>query len=454
MSIVAILEVAIGMIFAWLGMSLAGMYIQEWIVSKLGWRSDMLQTHIGNLLSDPALAKQFYDHPLIQGLHSGVDGTNRPAYIPSAEFSFALLDIIRNAPKEAALIQPILYELKTDVSKLSGNKRVQAQKQLAMAIDLTHRAVASDGGPEITGPMLDEVKKHIRKLSMDYPALQPKIEAKFLAFAAQKKQIDSILAAQKSQNTGLPGDEHADQFRTGLAVMSVTHPDLKQAIESMLNDLKEFSQKTEDAMLSVRKNIENWFNNSMDRLSGWYKRRAQTLAFIIGLTLAILLNVDSMQIVTQLWRDPSIRDALSAQADAIVNQNPAGNPTPDVGQLLALNEQIRQINIPIGWIGTVQSTNPNGAVLIGDGTEKLCTLAPQSGVDLFGFFLADHCYPLINTPQFNDLTGWLLKVLGLLITAVAAAQGAPFWFDILKNLVNVRSNGVNSDAAGVKAAKG
>ena len=454
MSIVAILEVAIGMIFAWLGMSLAGMYIQEWIVSKLGWRSDMLQTHIGNLLSDPAMARQFYDHPLIQGLHSGVDGKNRPAYIPSKEFSFALLDIIRNAPKEAALIQPILYELQTDINKIGGNKRAQAQKQLDLALDLTHKAVASDGGPEITNAMLDEVKKHIRKLSTDYPALQPKIEAKFLAFAAQKKQIDSILAALQAQNAGQPADAHVDEFRAGLAVMSVTHPDLKQAIEAMITDIKEFSQKTEDAMLSVGKNVEDWFNNSMDRLSGWYKRRAQTLAFIIGLTLAILLNVDSMQIVTQLWRDPSVRDALSAQANALVTQNPTGAPVPDTGQLLALNEQIRQVNIPVGWIGTVQPTNANGAVLIGDGTEKLCSLAPQSSVELFGFTVANQCYPIINAPQFNDMTGWLLKLLGLLITGVAAAQGAPFWFDILKNLVNVRSNGVNSDAAGIKAAKG
>jgi hypothetical protein len=63
------------------------------------------------------------------------------------------------------------------------------------------------------------------------------------------------------------------------------------------------------------------------------------------------------------------------------------------------------------------------------------------------------CYPIINTPQLNDPAGWLIKLFGLLVTGLAAAQGAPFWFDILKNVVNVRAAGANSDAAAAKAAK-
>jgi hypothetical protein len=453
MSIVAILEVAIGMIFVWLIMSMAGMYIQEWIVSKLGWRAGMLETYIGNLVADPALARQFYDHPLIKGLHSGFDGETRPSYIPSAQFSMALFDIIRNAPKEAALIQKTLYELKNDISKLSKNKQALAQAQLDLALDLTRKAVASEGGSEITSAMLDEVKKQVRKLSTDFPALQPLIETKFLTFAAQKKQIDSILADLQAKNGSYTDESTLDQFKTGLAVMSVTHPDIKQAIEALFNGIEDFSEKTEDTLLKMRKNLEDWFNNSMDRLSGWYKRRAQTLALLIAISIAILLNVDSIQLATQLWRDPSVRQALTAQADALVSQNPDGFPSPNAEQLLTLKMQISQLNIPVGWVGTALPADSSGAVFIGEGTQKLCTITPQSSIELFGVFLGKQCYPIINTPQFNDLTGWLLKLIGLFITGVAAAQGAPFWFDVLKNMVNVRAAGVNSDAAASKSAK-
>jgi hypothetical protein len=447
MSIVAILEVAIGMIFTWLVMSLAGMYIQELIVSKLNWRSKMLESYISNLMADPILSRQLYDHPLIKGLHSGFDGNNRPSYIPAAQFSMALIDIIRNSPKEAALIQKTLYDLQTDIDKLSGGKRSQAQKQLDLALSLTQKALANDGGTEITNPMLDDVKKQIRKLSTDFPTLQPMIEAKFLAFAGLKKQVDSVLAEFLANNEEKPIISSQDQFKAGLAVMSLTYPDIKQAIEALTNEIADLENKANNALLLVRKNIEDWFNNSMDRLSGWYKRRAQSLAFIIGISLALLLNVDSIELTNQLWRDPTIRQALAAQAETLVQNNPNGLPTPNAGQLMTLNIQINELNIPVGWIGSGLPADENSSVYIGDGSQRLCTLTPKTGVDLFGFHIGTQCYPIINTPNFDDMTGWWLKFFGLLITGMAAAQGAPFWFDILKNIINVRAAGANSDTA-------
>lgn len=449
MSIVAILEVAIGMIFAWLVLSLAGMYIQEWVVSKLQWRSDMLETYIGNLMTDANLARQLYDHPLIKALHSGLTGDKRPSYIPASQFSLALLDIIRNSPKEAALIQKTLYRLQSDIDLLNKDRRALANQQLNLAITLTRKAIASDGKQEITGALLDEVKKVIRKLSSDFPELQPMIENKFLDFAAEKQQIDIILAELQTNDQETADESNLTQIRVGLAVMSVTYPDLKRAVEALINEIGDLGENVESALFRARKNMEEWFNNGMDRLSGWYKRRAQNMALILGLTLAALLNVDSLQLATQLWRDPSIRQALAAQADALVSQNPQGM-NPDAGVLVAINTQINQLNIPIGWVSTSMPTDTSGAIYIGDGTQKLCTLQPDSSLDLYGIHFGNQCYPIINTPHLDDLTGWLLKIFGLAISGIAAAQGAPFWFDILKNVVNVRSAGINSDARGAK----
>ena len=446
MSIVGILEVATGMIFAWLVMSLAGLYIQELIVSKLAWRSHMLENSIGNLLANRTMARQVYDHQLIKSLYNGADGQTKPSYIPSAHFSLALIDIIRHSPKEAAFIQETLYDLENDLGHLSKSKKDKAQKQLDLAVGLTRKAIASDASPEVANGILDEVKKIIRKLSTDFPELQPVIEAKFLAYAVQKKQIDGILSDFQAENAGTPPDSAIYQFKAGLAVMGITHPDLKQALEALTMDIKDFSDKAINSLEMVGVSIEDWFNNSMDRLSGWYKRRAQLLAFFIGISLALALNVDSLQLATQLWRDPIVRQALAAQADVLLNQNPNGISSPTAGQLMALNNQITQLNVPVGWIGTALPASPTGSVQVGDGTEKICTPIPHSNAEIFGLFLGNQCYPIINTPFFNDLAGWIMKLIGLLITGAAAAQGAPFWFDILKNVVNVRLAGVNSDA--------
>ncbi len=74
----------------------------------------------------------------------------------------------------------------------------------------------------------------------------------------------------------------------------------------------------------ARLNIEHWFNACMDRVSGAYKRRSQRVIVVIGLLLAFLGNLDSINIVNVLSTDAGMRQALVAQATAPTN--PAGNP--------------------------------------------------------------------------------------------------------------------------------
>jgi hypothetical protein len=453
MSITVILEVAIGLIFAWMGLSLAAMYIQEWVVGRLGWRSSMLEAYIANLLTDPVIATQLYNHPLIQGLHSGQNGDQKPSYIPSAQFSTVLFDLIRDAPKEASLIQKTLFELQNDIDRLSKDKKALAQEQINLALGLTRRALETEGGQEIADTILTEAKGQIRKLSTDFPVLQPMIEAKFTEFASQKKQIDAILANLQAQNGGTPQTTPLEQIRVGLAVLSVTQPQLKQAVEALLTGIEEYSAQGTSTFLQARKNLETWFDSGMERLSGWYKRRSQTLAFIIGVSVAVFINVDSLQLASQLWRDPIVRDSLANQATAFLQQNPTGLPAADAQQLAQLQVQISQLNIPIGWVSSALPVDSYGAAMFGDGSQKRCTLTPQSSVDLFGLRVGSECYPIVNTPKFNDPTGWLLKLIGLLISGVAAAQGAPFWFDILKNVINIRTSGTKPEEAAQKAAK-
>jgi len=90
-------------------------------------------------------------------------------------------------------------------------------------------------------------------------------------------------------------------------------------------------------------------------------------------------------------------------------------------------------------------TTLDGSVVLEYGKNSLCTMRPKSDADVWGIPFDSQCHSIINAPKYNDPTGWLLKLLGIFITGAAAAQGAPFWFDILKKVVNVRASGVNSD---------
>ena len=79
----------------------------------------------------------------------------------------------------------------------------------------------------------------------------------------------------------------------------------------------------------MRQRLEQWFDDSMQRVSGWYKRRTQAWLFCIGIVVAFLLNADTLTIVRQLQHDPSVREALVKQADAIV-ANANGLPLDSV----------------------------------------------------------------------------------------------------------------------------
>ncbi|MCK4451297.1 MAG: hypothetical protein KAX26_11960 [Anaerolineae bacterium] len=96
-----------------------------------------------------------------------------------------------------------------------------------------------------------------------------------------------------------------------------------------------------------------------------------------------------------------------------------------------LNEQLEALNLPVGWtvLETEQclSTIPNGNRALWVGKGKACIIpadVPEGIPAAWGGYAVS-------------------KIAGWLISGLAAVQGAPFWFDMLKKFTNVRSSGKN-----------
>jgi len=143
-----------------------------------------------------------------------------------------------------------------------------------------------------------------------------------------------------------------------------------------------------DKVAEFKTNAENWFDTSMTRASYWYKENAKTLAFFIGFGLAITFNIDSIQITEQLWREPTLRQSLVAQAQTVdENTGPAS--------VAELEDYYEDLKLPVGW-----------------NKDKL----PAEPID------------------------WMSKVVGFLISGLAAMQGAPFWFDMLRKLIQFKGS--------------
>jgi hypothetical protein len=266
-----ILDVAIGLVFVYVLLSLLCSTINEQVITRsLSLRAKTLEAGIQNMLDGPkgTLTQQVYNNPLIKGLSKNAfsDNPRKPSYIPSNIFAQAVmaLDVVQtyknNPDTQHSLIPEALALL---IQKANGNP----QKELA--------------------------------------------------------------------------------------------------------------------------SIEQWYDETMDRVSGWYKRNVQLIIFILGFVIVVGLNVDTIAIITNISNDSVIRAGLVSA----VQGSAASTSHPDLPTLQKAFEQIQPV---IGWSTSTLPTN---------------------------------------------WSSWILKIVGLLATVFAVSLGAPFWFDLLNKFLSIRSSG-------------
>lgn len=426
-----IFEVVIGLVFTWLVLSTATMQVGEWIANALKWRAADLENTIKRMLNDDNLSRLFYDHPLIRSLsEEKQDQDARPSYIPANKFSTVLLSIIQNAESEGSLLLHRLYALFADLKLIkSASRRKQARADLERLAGLARLSVTADGGQAMGSLMLTALQKEIADLGSRYPELKASSQAVLEKVEADKPQIDTVLGSIPNANAPV-GD--FNKVLRGMLALRVTNPGLRLTLSSLFIGIEEASNAGADCLQLLRTNIETWFNDSMDRLSGRYKRKAQFTAFLIGLAIAAVLNVDTINISNQLWREPIMRQAISANASQIIQQSGQTNPPALTDLIVALQDQFLNVSLPVGW------TFNTAEALAG----QSCSLAPGSG-STFGLGVGGGCLRPVDTPLSS--TGWIwpiTKLAGLLMTGLATTQGSSFWFDILVKIVNVRGTGL------------
>ncbi|HEY5270237.1 MAG TPA: hypothetical protein VII97_07860 [Anaerolineales bacterium] len=446
MSITILLNVLLGLFLTWSLLSLASMQIQEWIATRLKWRSRMLEETLEKMLTDFTLVDQFYNHPLIRSLYTGKNNDNKPSYIPASQFSQAMIDILSATGTEASLIQQQLYKLYSETQGLPKKKGIDARSRLGLMLGMIRKALVSETGEEACAEILDTVKNDLLTMGQDIPRLQGSVDSLFDAIRVQKQQINDALV-KLSFKADTSEDETITRIRAGVTALSITHPQLKQTMYAIMNSMPQSIWQKENELELVRNNIEEWFNNAMNRLTGWYKRRSLITTLLVGILLAIIVNVDSINLISRLWREPDLRIAILSNIENILTQN--NTTILDVGQLSTIQQQFSEISLPVGWLGSPISPTSDQVTSF----PETCTLFPQQANETYGFSISGQCYPIINSPKATDLTGWLIKLAGILISGVAASPGASFWFDILKKIINVRLSGVNPSELNTNASK-
>ena len=237
-------------------------------------------------------------------------------------------------------------------------------------------------------------------------------DARLSAFDAAGKRVKPQQDSAASAAAPAPA-ESASTLRSARALPSYIPRELfSSALEDLLSS-GNVSGRVQDAYSTLlrvgggdveaaRKGLEQWYDAAMDRASGWYRRRSQKIVGILGVILAVLLNVNAVAIGQYLATNDVAREQVLKVAGAI---DAAGLPADPGEQARILDARVRTIGLPIGW-DSVQ--------------------VARLGDRFKGDFVA-------------DVGAVLLLIAGYLIVGLAATLGAPFWFDVLGKIMVIRS---------------
>lgn len=217
--------------------------------------------------------------------------------------------------------------------------------------------------------------------------------------------------------------------------------------EQTLNYLNSIWADSQGDVTKFKQHLENWFDETMDRASGWYKKHIQFILFFLGLAISIAFNVDTIKIVNKLEKDPKLREQIVQQADAFVKDHP--------------NLDTELMQQKIDYQKAVAENTKNDSLLNKDGMPGYA----KDSVELAKLqFLKARRDTLLNRAESlmkNDINDvhhaigleWdayecdsslivciLKSLLGWVITALALSLGAPFWFDLLNKLMKLRGS--------------
>lgn len=196
-----------------------------------------------------------------------------------------------------------------------------------------------------------------------------------------------------------------------------------------------------DAFVSA---VADWYDSHMDRVTGWYKRSAQRILLWIAVVVVLAFNLDTLQMWNGFQGNVNLSNAVAGLTQGYANAHAAdiaaGKPVNLAAAPLPTQDCLEgagasPCTCPPGYIAKPeQKASSNQA---GDCVADVSVLT-QLPVGWSSVYRGPYA-PGVKRADFWKNA--LLKIVGWAVTIAALMLGAPFWFDLLRSVVNVRSAG-------------
>ena len=205
-------------------------------------------------------------------------------------------------------------------------------------------------------------------------------------------------------------------IQQGIDALPPTMSPLKPSLEAL-------AKNAGDDIGRFRASVEQWYDDHMDRVSGWYKRHVATITLVAGAILVVLLNINALTIGRTLYTESTVSTAISNVAAKVTSCPATESQQECLANLQAQLSAAATAGLPIGW-GSVRDCTQPGA---------RCNWLDQRGIF-----------------SRHGNSGWqlVLALIGFLIMIIALVPGAQFWFGLLSKLGTLRATGPKPATAG------
>ena len=236
------------------------------------------------------------------------------------------------------------------------------------------------------------------------PAFLAKPEIKYLGKKNMlgKTRFPSYLKSKTFVNTLLDTLGFVYSDKADLSLLKEKLNPENETHKILINLIDQADNKVDEFKVSV----EEWYNETMERVSGWYKRRIQLITILTGMLIAFILNANTIEIAKVLGTDEGARVAMVEAASGYVSS------VKEEGDSDSAKENIEEINKDIKEL-IKESKNL------------------QSVMNL----------PYPSFKKGTSSVSFWSYIIGCFATAIALSLGSPFWFDLLNKFVQMRGSG-------------
>lgn len=151
-------------------------------------------------------------------------------------------------------------------------------------------------------------------------------------------------------------DEVEGAFRNTLETGQELPP-----VFNLLDSLTAVSENLDE----LETNLSDWFNQYTSTMGTDYKKDMRWPLFFSAAVLTMVMNVDTINLVKELWHDDNLRESVVAQADGLDfdqfsqtyldSSNTDPNKHEKLGNIFvdlnSASEEIEALGLPIGWDG-------------------------------------------------------------------------------------------------------